>query len=204
MSWWGPKGCALFHRRLEHVSSTCTAPHIPTPAIWLPFDTAFLTKVSGKRQLKIWWEAWWEENRSITPETVILLFSLLLQGVLIFPQGKVQVRQRPGAREPRTSSCTPWRLQEPWRVTSLSHFFIYSICPHLLPQITPCPRAWRADEAQKIFLDCTTWPAAGGGQHLLSPLLEKRAALFLAVSHLLDNHFHGTSRPEAEDTQDYI
>lgn len=54
MSWWGPKGCALFHGRLERVLSSCTTPCIPTPDIWLPFDTAFLTKVWGRGQLKRW------------------------------------------------------------------------------------------------------------------------------------------------------
>lgn len=89
-------------------------------------------------------------------------------------------------------------LQELWRATSVLHFFTYSICHHLSLPIAPCPKAWRADEAQKAILDCTAWPAAGGGRHHPSPSAEQRAALFLAVSHPLGNHFHGRGRPEAE------
>lgn len=156
------------------------------------------------------WEAWWEENWSITPKIVILFLFSLLRGILVFPWGRVQARQYLGGQDPCTSSCTPGMLQETWRAAPLSHFFTCCICHHLSHH-TPSPltpnhtvskglEGWWSTE--NIFGLC--WPAASGGQHLLSPSLEKRAALILAVSHPLDNHFSGRSSSEAEDTQDYI
>lgn len=51
--WWGLGGCILFHRRLEHVHSSCTArPLLPTPATQLSLDTAPLTKAGGRGQLR--------------------------------------------------------------------------------------------------------------------------------------------------------
>lgn len=125
-------------------------------------------------------------------------FLLLLQGLLIFPWGKVQVRQQLGARESHTSSCIPGMLRELCRATSLSHFFICSICRHLSPQITPCPGGLMKHRRYFWTVQPDQQPMVAG----TSP--GKRAALFLAASHPLDNHFHGRSRPEAEDTRDYI
>lgn len=88
-------------------------------------------------------------------------------------------------------------LQEP---QESSQSFTHSICCYLspfrcLPQITLCPKGWRAARVQRTFFNCIVWPTANAGWHVLSLPPEKGATLFLAVSHPLGHSFCYRRKP---------
>lgn len=87
---------------------------------------------------------------------------------LLAPEGNscLPMRQSPGKTTPRRSGAlhlilhprhAPGAGEGDFSHTSLPAASATTSHPthcHLSPQITPCPKAWRADEAQKTFLGC--------------------------------------------------
>lgn len=136
---------------------------------------------------------------------------------LLAPEGNscLPMRQSPGKTTPRWSAAlhlilhprhAPGAVEGDFSLTLLH--LLHLPPPLTLHSVTSHPKSHRVQRPgglmkhRRHFWTVLTsrqwWPA------LLFPSPEKRAALILAVSHPLDNHFHGRSRSEAEDTQDYI